>query len=111
MDELINELAAAAHAPRFALSIDKRLIDPLPKWPVTLALALPPWRQVRRLALHELGIPEQMRAMASAIIPLGRPATPTEASGPVLFLASPLSNYVQGQTLNVTGGMFGGMYT
>jgi 3-oxoacyl-[acyl-carrier protein] reductase len=59
----------------------------------------------------ELGIPEQMRAMASAIIPLGRPATPAEASGPVLFLASPLSNYMQGQTLNVTGGMFGGMYT
>ena len=59
----------------------------------------------------ELGIPEQMRAMASAIIPLGRPATPEEASGPVLFLASPLANYIHGQVLNVTGGMFGGMYT
>ena len=59
----------------------------------------------------ELGIPEQMRAMASAIIPLGRPATPQEASGPVLFLASPLANYMHGQVLNVTGGMFGGMYT
>jgi 3-oxoacyl-[acyl-carrier protein] reductase len=59
----------------------------------------------------ELGIPEQMRAMASAIIPMGRPATPEEASGPVLFLSSPLANYVHGQVLNVTGGMFGGMYT
>jgi 3-oxoacyl-[acyl-carrier protein] reductase len=59
----------------------------------------------------ELGIPEQMRAMASAIIPLGRPATPEEASGPILFLCSPLGNYMHGQTLNVTGGMFGGMYT
>ncbi|HEY2716797.1 MAG TPA: SDR family oxidoreductase [Solirubrobacterales bacterium] len=59
----------------------------------------------------ELGIPEQMRAMASAIIPLGRPASPAEASGPVLFLASPLANYVHGQVLNITGGMFGGMYT
>jgi 3-oxoacyl-[acyl-carrier protein] reductase len=59
----------------------------------------------------ELGIPEQMRAMAQAIIPLGRGATPTEAAGPVLFLASPLANYVQGQVLNITGGMFGGMYT
>src|SRR3984885_15338054 len=28
----------------------------------------------------ELGIPEQMRAMAAAVIPLGRPATPIEAS-------------------------------
>jgi 3-oxoacyl-[acyl-carrier protein] reductase len=59
----------------------------------------------------ELGIPEQMRAMASAIIPLGRPATPEEASGPVLFLCSPLGDYMHGQVLNVTGGMFGGMYT
>jgi 3-oxoacyl-[acyl-carrier protein] reductase len=59
----------------------------------------------------QLGIPEQMRAMASAIIPLGRPATPQEASGPVLFLCSPLADYMHGQVLNVTGGMFGGMYT
>lgn len=59
----------------------------------------------------DLGIPEQMRAMASAIIPLGRPAQPEEAAAPVLFLCSELSNYVHGQCINVTGGQFGGMYT
>ena len=59
----------------------------------------------------ELGIPEQQRAMASMIIPLGRPAQPEEAAGPVLFLASDLANYVHGQILNVTGGQFGGMTT
>jgi 3-oxoacyl-[acyl-carrier protein] reductase len=59
----------------------------------------------------DLGIPEQMRALASAIIPLGRPAQPEEAAGPVLFLCSEHSNYVHGQVLNVTGGQFGGMYT
>ena len=59
----------------------------------------------------ELGIPEQQRAMASMIIPLGRAAQPSEAAGPVLFLASELANYVHGQVLNVTGGQFGGMYT
>jgi 3-oxoacyl-[acyl-carrier protein] reductase len=58
-----------------------------------------------------IGIPEQMRQLASAIIPLGRAAQPEEAAKPVLFLASPLSNYVHGQILNVTGGQFGGMYT
>jgi 3-oxoacyl-[acyl-carrier protein] reductase len=58
-----------------------------------------------------LGIPEQMRAMAAAIIPLGRPASPPEAAGPVFFLCSPWSNYVHGQVLNVTGGQFGGMTT
>ncbi|MGI9020860.1 MAG: SDR family NAD(P)-dependent oxidoreductase [Solirubrobacterales bacterium] len=59
----------------------------------------------------DLGIPEQMRAMASMIIPLGRPAQPEEAAKPVLFLCSELSNYVHGQVLNVTGGQFGGMTT
>src|SRR4051794_10597620 len=57
----------------------------------------------------QLGIPEQMRSMASMMIPLGRPASPQEAAGPVFFLCSPLSNYVHGQTLHITGGMFGGM--
>ena len=59
----------------------------------------------------ELGIPEQMRAMAAMMIPLGRPASPEEAAGPIFFLCSPWSNYVHGQVLNVTGGQFGGMTT
>jgi 3-oxoacyl-[acyl-carrier protein] reductase len=57
-----------------------------------------------------LGIPEQMRQMAAMIIPIGRPASPQEAAGPVFFLCSPWSDYVHGQVLNVTGGQFGGMY-
>jgi 3-oxoacyl-[acyl-carrier protein] reductase len=59
----------------------------------------------------QLGIPEQMRQMASMIIPLGRPGTPEEAAGGVFFLCSPWSNYVHGQVLNITGGQFGGMIT
>jgi 3-oxoacyl-[acyl-carrier protein] reductase len=57
----------------------------------------------------QLGIPEQMRQMASMMIPLGRPAAPEEAAGGIFFLCSPWSNYVHGQTLHVTGGVFGGM--
>ncbi|MCW3027102.1 MAG: short-chain dehydrogenase/reductase [Solirubrobacterales bacterium] len=57
----------------------------------------------------QLGIPEQMRQMASMLIPLGRPGTPEEAAGGVFFLCSPWSNYIHGQTLHVTGGLFGGM--
>ncbi len=60
VEELINELAAAAHAPRFQISIDKRLTDPLPKWPLALALALPPWRQAKSLLLRDLGIPQEV---------------------------------------------------
>ena len=58
----------------------------------------------------QLGIPEQMRQMAAMVIPLGRPASPEEAAGPVFFLCSPWANYVHGQVLHVTGGQFGGMY-
>jgi 3-oxoacyl-[acyl-carrier protein] reductase len=57
----------------------------------------------------QLGIPEQMRQMASMLIPLGRPGTPEEAAGGVFFLCSPWSNYIHGQTLHITGGLFGGM--
>jgi 3-oxoacyl-[acyl-carrier protein] reductase len=59
----------------------------------------------------QLGIPDQMRQMASMLIPLGRPATPEEAAGGVFFLCSPWSNFVHGQVLNVTGGQFTGMTT
>lgn len=54
----------------------------------------------------ELGIPEAMRQMALNFIPLGRPGTPDEAAGPVLFLASPLSDYVTGALVLVTGGSY-----
>jgi thioester reductase-like protein len=62
VEQLLNEFADAAHAPRLALSIDKRLTRPIPKWPLKLGLALPPLRQARKLALRELGIPEEVLA-------------------------------------------------
>src|SRR6266513_981310 len=39
-----------------------------------------------------LGIPEQLRQMATVLIPLGRPGTTEEAAGGVFFLCSPWSN-------------------
>jgi 3-oxoacyl-[acyl-carrier protein] reductase len=57
----------------------------------------------------QLGIPDQLRGMASMLIPLGRSGTPREAAGGVFFLCSPWSNYVHGQVLNITGGQFTGM--
>src|SRR6185312_5250539 len=57
----------------------------------------------------QLGIPEQMRQMASMLIPLGRGATPKEAAGGIFILCTPWANYIHGQTLHVTGGQFGGM--
>jgi len=59
----------------------------------------------------QLGIPDQLRGMASMLIPLGRPGTPEEVAGGVFFLCSPWSDFVHGQVLNVTGGQFTGMTT
>jgi len=43
-------------------------------------------------------------AQAYKDIPLGRPGTATEAAMSILALCSPLCSYVNGQTLEVTGG-------
>jgi 3-oxoacyl-[acyl-carrier protein] reductase len=59
----------------------------------------------------QLGIPDQLRGMASMLIPIGRPGSPEEAAGGVFFLCSPWSNFVSGQVINITGGQFSGMYT
>jgi 3-oxoacyl-[acyl-carrier protein] reductase len=57
----------------------------------------------------QLGIPGQMRALASNLIPLGRPGSPAEAAGGVFLLCTPWANYITGQVLGITGGQWGGM--
>ena len=56
-----------------------------------------------------LGIPEKMRQLAPTIIPLGRPATPEDAAGPIFFLCTPWSNFVHGQVITASGGQTTGM--
>lgn len=48
---------------------------------------------------------EQRAAGAVARIPAGRMGTPEDMAGSALFLASPLADYVVGQTIRVDGGM------
>lgn len=48
---------------------------------------------------------EQLSARASNQTPIGRIATPEEIVGVVLFLCSPLSSWVAGQTIVADGGM------
>ena len=57
----------------------------------------------------QLGIPDQIRGMATMLIPFGRPGTTQEAAGGVFLLCTPWANFIHGQVIHVTGGQFGGM--
>ncbi len=59
--------------------------------------------------LIPLGVPDAVRQMVPLLIPLGRSGTVQEAAGGIFLLCSPWSNYIHGQVLTVSGGMFGGM--
>lgn len=48
---------------------------------------------------------EDIYAEDCSQVPLGRTAQPADVANVVLFLASPLSSYMTGQAINVTGGM------
>jgi 3-oxoacyl-[acyl-carrier protein] reductase len=53
----------------------------------------------------ELGVPEAQRRATLDRIPMGRFGEPEDVANVVLFFSSSLSDYVTGQTINVSGGM------
>jgi 3-oxoacyl-[acyl-carrier protein] reductase len=57
----------------------------------------------------QLGIPDELVGAINMLIPIGRQGTTEEAAGGIFLLCSPWSNYIHGQVLNVTGGLFAGM--
>jgi meso-butanediol dehydrogenase/(S,S)-butanediol dehydrogenase/diacetyl reductase len=57
------------------------------------------WAEIEGL---QTGEPWKRR---TALIPLGRPETPEDVAGVVSFLASPDSDYMTGQAVNVDGGL------
>ena len=52
-----------------------------------------------------LGIPDHIRQAAFAQIPMGRPGTAREAAAGIVLMASPWASYINGHTLEVTGGL------
>jgi len=58
--EVLNEIAAAAHAPRLAVRVDKRITDALPKGVFSLLLRLPQLKDARKAFLDDIGIPEEI---------------------------------------------------
>ncbi len=54
-------------------------------------------------------MPDAIREIVPMMIPLGRIGTPREAAGGVFLLCTPWADYIHGQVLTVSGGMFAGM--
>jgi 3-oxoacyl-[acyl-carrier protein] reductase len=55
------------------------------------------------MSAEPLANPEEYKQITS-LIPMGRVGTADEMAGPILFLASDLSNFITGEILNVNGG-------
>ena len=79
--------------------IDTRLIQPIDK-------NAPPVIDVAGRTIP-VGAPPAFLDAAKAACPLGRLGTTEEAAGAVLFFCSPLSDYVSGEILVVSGGARG----
>jgi thioester reductase-like protein len=58
--ESLNAFAGAAHAPKLAIRVDKRLTDALPKGTISMLMKLPQVRDIRRAVLADVGIPEEV---------------------------------------------------
>jgi 3-oxoacyl-[acyl-carrier protein] reductase len=52
-----------------------------------------------------MGVPNHHLETLKTTIPLGRHGTVEEAAGVILFLSSPLSDYVSGQIVEMAGGL------
>ncbi len=58
--DVINTFARAAHAPQFAMRIDRQLTSMLPKGVLHYLMQLPTLKEIRRQFLADFGIPEEI---------------------------------------------------
>lgn len=84
------------------ISMTKSLASELGPQGITVNCVAPGWVATDMTA-RALEDPKQKRRIRE-LIPAGRVAAPEEIAGPILFLASGLASYINGEVLNVNGG-------
>jgi short-subunit dehydrogenase len=58
--EVMNTIAAAAHAPQMSIRIDSKLLKALPKGTIGMLMQLPAAKGVRKAILADFGIPDEV---------------------------------------------------
>jgi 3-oxoacyl-[acyl-carrier protein] reductase len=84
------------------ISLTKSLSSELAPRGIRVNCVAPGWVEtdMSAAALNDV----QLGARIRAGIPVGRPASPREIAGPILFLCTPLAGFISGEILNVNGG-------
>src|SRR5580700_10656306 len=84
------------------ISLTKSLSSELAPRGIRVNCVAPGW-VTTEMSAAALGHPELGPRIAAGI-PVGRPGSPREIAGPVLFLCTPLAGFISGEVLNVNGG-------
>jgi 3-oxoacyl-[acyl-carrier protein] reductase len=84
------------------ISLTKSLSSELAPRGIRVNCVAPGW-VTTEMSAPALEDPELGPKIASGI-PVGRPGTPREIAGPVLFLCTPLAGFISGEVVNVNGG-------
>jgi 3-oxoacyl-[acyl-carrier protein] reductase len=84
------------------ISLTKSLSSELAPRGIRVNCVAPGW-VTTEMSAAALGDPGRGAKIVSGI-PVGRPASPREIAGPVLFLCTPLAGFISGEVLNVNGG-------
>lgn len=93
------------------ISLTKTLARELGPFRINVNAVAPGFVETRLTAAKEegsdLGIPEQVRAMAIGLIAIGRTGSPEDVANVHLFLASSESDFVSGVVIPVSGAQLG----
>jgi 3-oxoacyl-[acyl-carrier protein] reductase len=84
------------------ISLTKSLSSELAPRGIRVNCVAPGW-VTTEMSAPALKDPELGPKIAAGI-PVGRPGTPREIAGPVLFLCTPLAGFISGEVVNVNGG-------
>ena len=129
--EVMNTIAAAAHAPQMSVRIDSKLLKALPKGTIGMLMQLPAAKGVRKAILADFGIPDDVlgyigltaqfdtRDTERALAGSGIEVPPLESYAaklwdywernldPDLFKDSSFEGAVNGKTVLITGASSG----